>query len=606
MARVSTVADHCIQYALSDPKDRDYQVVCAHHHCGSCDCCALLSTALSEIDDALAKMSAENMLEDDREQIMFVATQAKQNILSWKAHLIRSINQDEARLDVLQDLDQSSILLIQDWAMKFLPRKFRESQTDWFAKRGLSWHISVATRRMSNQEFEMMSFVHIFQACNQDSGAVLAIMDDVIGKLKSVMPGLQTVFYRQDNAGCYRCGSTIVSASKAGQRDGVSVRRLDFCDPQGGKGACDRKAASIKAHMRIHLNEGHDIESGEQMVSAMKSAGGVAGLNVTLCDASPFSPSVKLDGVSSISNVQYSQSSLRIWKAYNIGPGKTIDLRKMVMTKNMANTRFLAVSDEVSDKFCARPQTKAGKKAASATTSDTGAELADHTESQLFCCPEEGCIKSYQRLSSLQHHLYCGKHVRMLERQTLLDNAVLEYASQLQGQQTFAPKLKESGLQQLDQPSLQMGWALRSTQAGTRARFSDKQREYFTSKFQIGEVTGRKFDPTAVAKSMMTAKNANGERLFSSSEFLTSQQISGVFSRLASKKKLAGQDHDDHDLDDERSQENEAVFAGLKDKVMDEVMIRHPIYYDNHNICKLAATDKLSKFSVGMLNDICE
>ena len=50
-------------------------------------------------------MSAENMSEDDREQIMFVATQAKQNILIWKAYLIHSINQDEARLDVLQDLD---------------------------------------------------------------------------------------------------------------------------------------------------------------------------------------------------------------------------------------------------------------------------------------------------------------------------------------------------------------------------------------------------------------------------------------------------------------------------------------------------------------------
>ena len=116
------------------------------------------------------------MSEDDREQIMFVATQAKQNILIWKAYLIHSINQDEARLDVLQDLDQSSILLVQDWAMKFLPRKFHESQTDWFAKRGLSWHLSVATHRMSNQEFEMMSFVHIFQACSQDSGAVLAII----------------------------------------------------------------------------------------------------------------------------------------------------------------------------------------------------------------------------------------------------------------------------------------------------------------------------------------------------------------------------------------------------------------------------------------------
>ena len=67
-------------------------------------------------------MSAENMSEDDREQIMFVATQAKQNILIWKAYLIHSINQDEARLDVLQDLDQASILLVQDWAIKFLPR----------------------------------------------------------------------------------------------------------------------------------------------------------------------------------------------------------------------------------------------------------------------------------------------------------------------------------------------------------------------------------------------------------------------------------------------------------------------------------------------------
>ena len=344
--------------------------------------------------------------------------------------------------------------------------------------------------------------MHIFQACSQDSGAVLAIMDDVIGKLKNVMPGLQTVFYRQDNAGCYRCGSTIVGASKAGQRHGVSVKRLDFCDPQGGKGACDRKAASIKAHMRIHLNEGHDIESGEQMVSAMKSAGGVTGLNVTLCDASPSAPYGKLDGVSSISNVQYSQSSLRIWKAYNIGPGKTIDLRKMGMTKNTTNVRLLAVSDEVSDMFCARPQTKAAppsKKAASATTSDTGAERAeraDDTESQLFCCPEEGCIKSYQRLSSLQHHLDCGKHERLLERQTLLDKAVLEYASQLQGQQTCAPKLKESGgLQRIDQPPLQMGWALRSTQSGTRARFSEKQRKYLTSKFQIGEVTGQSLIP---------------------------------------------------------------------------------------------------------------
>ena len=49
------------------------------------------------------------------------------------------------RLDVIDELDESSALLFEDWAMKFLPCKYRESQHDWFGKRGLSWHVTVAT-----------------------------------------------------------------------------------------------------------------------------------------------------------------------------------------------------------------------------------------------------------------------------------------------------------------------------------------------------------------------------------------------------------------------------------------------------------------------------
>ena len=165
--------------------------------------------------------------------------QAKQNILAWKAHLLRCVNQDEAPLKVINALDESSVLLVQDWAMKFLPRKFRESQSDWFA-RGMSWHNTVVTRRAQNKDFQMMTFVHAFQTCNQDSCAVLSIMKNFIGELKSHLPQLKSVFYRQDNAGCYHCGATIMGASFASRCHGVSVKRLDFSDPQGGKGPCDR------------------------------------------------------------------------------------------------------------------------------------------------------------------------------------------------------------------------------------------------------------------------------------------------------------------------------------------------------------------------------
>ena len=139
--------------------------------------------------------------------------------------------------------------------MKYLPRKYRESQTDWFGKRGIPWHLTVTTRREGG-ELQMLTFAHIFKSCSQDSCAVLAVMADVIWQLKIAMPGLETVCYRQDNAGCYHCGTTIVCAAALGHEEGVKIRRLDFSDPKGGKAACDRKAATIKSHLRINLNAG--------------------------------------------------------------------------------------------------------------------------------------------------------------------------------------------------------------------------------------------------------------------------------------------------------------------------------------------------------------
>ena len=39
---------------------------------------------------------------------------AKQEIVSWKAHLFRSVNKKEARLELVNALDDTSLLLVQD------------------------------------------------------------------------------------------------------------------------------------------------------------------------------------------------------------------------------------------------------------------------------------------------------------------------------------------------------------------------------------------------------------------------------------------------------------------------------------------------------------
>lgn len=70
-----------------------------------------------------------------------------------------------------------------------------------------------------------------------------------------------------------------------GGATGIRVERVDFSDPQGGKGPCDRRAASIKAHVRRYTNEGHDVLTEHDLKEAMLSHGGMNGVRVALVPA---------------------------------------------------------------------------------------------------------------------------------------------------------------------------------------------------------------------------------------------------------------------------------------------------------------------------------
>ena len=79
---------------------------------------------------------------EQREDLLCDFDRAQSGILLWKAHIVRSINQQEAKQDALESEDPQSAILIMDWAMKFLQIQFREEQSAWFGKRGLSWLFS--------------------------------------------------------------------------------------------------------------------------------------------------------------------------------------------------------------------------------------------------------------------------------------------------------------------------------------------------------------------------------------------------------------------------------------------------------------------------------
>jgi hypothetical protein len=309
---------------MSDGKDTDYRKKCGHRHGIVCESCHVLASTLTDIQTKAT--TANFSTTDDRDEVAYMKNSSKLAIESWQCHIIRCVNQDQARIDVLELLDNDTILVINDWAMKFIPLKYRESQADWYGKRGISWHISVVHYRI-NKVTHWQAFIHIIQSCSQDSYVVVAIMQDVLATLKSECPQINNVYFHHDNAGCYHSAHTILSCPAIAKSVGMKIVRIDFSDPQGGKGAADRLAATCKGHIRAYINEGHDVVTAENMKDALQSSGGIQGVRVVAMQTihSSSSDQRKIPNINKLNNFQFDGESITAWRSYGIGNGKEVE-----------------------------------------------------------------------------------------------------------------------------------------------------------------------------------------------------------------------------------------------------------------------------------------
>ena len=153
----------------------------------------------------------------------------------------------------------------------------------------------------------------------------------------------------------------------------------------------------------------------------------------------------------------------------------------------------------------------------------------DQKATSLFYCPVEGCLKTFLRSSTLQHHVLTGDHVIHPERENMYERAKQGYAKRLE--EGFKANLTLETKFELypGQNKLNQGWALKSCKS--RSPFSEKQKEFLDEIFKEGERTGVKANPDTIALTMRKARNDQNERLFRVSEFLTSQKVTSYFSR---------------------------------------------------------------------------
>ena len=222
----STCPDHCKRYALSDTGNSTFKTECEHLHNTKCPQCESLKNTLASIQTKISSPSVQLYGQEQKEDMLHDAKHAKDMVLEWKAHILRAQNQDQAKQDALRSLDDNTVLVIMDWAIKFTQMKYREKQSEWYGKRGLNWHVScIISKSDAGHDLEVASYVHLFDSCAQDWYAVLSIISHLLKTAKATQPQITKAYLRSDGAGCYHNNNLIAAVSKIGKHIGIQILR---------------------------------------------------------------------------------------------------------------------------------------------------------------------------------------------------------------------------------------------------------------------------------------------------------------------------------------------------------------------------------------------
>ncbi|CAG2244350.1 unnamed protein product [Mytilus edulis] len=594
----STIPDHCMKFALSSSSDVLLQEKCDHQHEALCEKCGLMEEMEHQIKTAISSVQDFETASDIKLSVDFDISKVKQ----WKSHILRTKNQNECRYHLMETLESHQMIIVMDWAMKFLPLLFREKQSDFYGQKGLNWHVSVAIFRSSDGALKHNTFTHLLNGCKQDWYAVASILEHTLHTIKAQKPEVEEVFLRSDNAGCYHCGCLWLALDGIGERTGIRILRYDYSEPQAGKSVCDSKIAHMRCKMKMHVSSGGNITTAEDMQAAIMSGSGVSGCQCAVVSVDTTKQTMfqhKLKGVNSISNLKFEENNIIYWQSFNIGIGRKI-MRSDVLRQEQEETGLIIHSN-----FDKLPDNKHGDiRSCRPTTVNDGDqenrnEDADVTQelpnenvvedivegpAKLFLCPEQGCIKMYQTHSNLERHVYLDRHVYESNPQTsTYDQVRKKWAetccTNLEVSQVGVSTLRRSTEGESVENDMTMmtadqnvGWALKKDRKVTR--FSTRVKSYLSDVFQAGNISGKKVNSSDISKLMKCSRNEDGERRFCREECLTTSQINSYFSRLALLNRRDGV-HNRQRIELMEDEDLQSVVAAIEDEELRETLHAH-------------------------------
>ena len=173
---------------ISDPENPDFCEECPHSHDIHCDRCDSLDSNFRDIlkriddlvinDETRARINLENK-----------GCSIEHSMPGKLIYFVLLIKKKQNRTLLLSLTKKHACIM--DWAMKYLPQHYRKQMSEFFGKRGKSWHISaVITRSQEEGRCEVECFVHLFNTCKQNSFAVMSVIEHLHHTIKIVYPSI--------------------------------------------------------------------------------------------------------------------------------------------------------------------------------------------------------------------------------------------------------------------------------------------------------------------------------------------------------------------------------------------------------------------------------
>ncbi|CAG2213242.1 unnamed protein product [Mytilus edulis] len=472
----STCIDHCTVHSLSDASSVNFRANCNHEHTDGCNNCCLVNNFFHQIETTFK--SLVSLPTDVIDEFDHDINRAKDQILSWKAHCYRTVHQDRAKTEVLRNLQDNQALVVMDWAMKLLPIKHREAQSDFFE-----------------------------------------------------------LILKSDNAGCYHCIpliSYIHNLNLHGNMD-IKISQYNFSEAQSGKDICDAKTAHCKMHILRYTGEGHDVLTPEDMITALNSNGGVKGVFASVIAVDQkyeIKTKAKIPNISSMNNFEFQAYGVVVRRAYQIGKGQCYQLDKTIPVPLKGFKMVVPFPEFVEEHH--------GKVAALKESVDMNEnnnqnsnvtenmleidELENENCDGLFACPEQSCVKEYTHPRFLESHICRGNHVYSKNENSYdkVKKIWSEKCIAVDRQYKVLVKSVSSEVSETKE-----GWALKTSRPCKR--FTKKVKDYLYNIYLNCGTTGKRpnFDRLSIELKMQRIEN--GTKMFSREEWLSPSQIRSLF-----------------------------------------------------------------------------